>query len=120
MDGWLSRLTELERDRSDVAVYEVPVLPARYGPVRWFIDGGMTRGTPDPAARARTITVYTDVSEVVANLGLGGTDTIAVTVVEPTGQILASETGDLDEHKAQRLADALTLPQLRKRRASVT
>jgi hypothetical protein len=120
VDGWLSCLTNLEQDRPDVAVYEVPVLPARYGPVRWFIDGGMTRGTPDPDARARTITVYTDVQEVLVNLGLAGTDTIAVTVVEPNGRILACETGDFDERKAQRLADAVTPPQGRKRRASVT
>src|ERR1700693_3323588 len=45
---------------------------------RWFIDGGMTRGIPDAAARARTITVYADPRKVVDNLGLAGTDTIAV------------------------------------------
>ena len=63
-------------------MYELPVLSSVYGPARWFIDGGMTRGIPDPAARARTVTVYTDVQKVVENLGLAGTDTIAVLVVE--------------------------------------
>ena len=42
----------------------------------------MTRGIPDPAARARTTTVYTDVQKVLENPGLAGTDTIAVLVVE--------------------------------------
>ena len=42
---------------SDVAVYELPVLSSVYGRARWFIDGGMTRRTPDAAAHARTITV---------------------------------------------------------------
>jgi carbon monoxide dehydrogenase subunit G len=107
VDGWLPWLTEFERERSDVAVYELPVLSARYGPLRWLIDGGMTRGIADPAARARTITVYTDVAAVVASLGLAGTDTIAVVAVERTGRILALETGGWAPRKAKRLAEIL-------------
>ncbi|HUO69869.1 MAG TPA: SRPBCC family protein [Solirubrobacteraceae bacterium] len=107
VDRWLPWLTELGQRRGDVAVYELPVIPASYGPVRWFIDGGMTRGIPDPAARARTITVYTDVQKVVENLGLAGTDTIAILVVEPSGRILACEHGGFEQEKAERLATAL-------------
>ncbi len=108
VDAWLPWLTRLEQRRGDVAVYELPVIPASYGPVRWFIDGGMTRGIPDPAARARTVTVYTDVRKVVENLGLAGTDTIAVLVVERSGRILACEHGRFEQEKAERLATALT------------
>ena len=93
-------------------MYVLPVLSARYGPVRWLIDGGMSRGIPDPAARARTITVYTDVEAVVANLGLAGTDTIAVVAVEPTDRILACETGGFVPRKAKRLAEVLHRPVL--------
>jgi hypothetical protein len=108
VDQWLPWLTELEHRRSDVAVYELPVLSSTYGPARWLIDGGMTRGIPDAAARARTITVYTDVGKVADTLGLTGTDTIAVLLVERSGRILASEVGGFDEEKAERLAAALT------------
>jgi carbon monoxide dehydrogenase subunit G len=107
VDQWLPWLIDVEQRRSDVAVYELPVLSSAYGPVRWFIDGGMTRGIPDASARARTITVYTDVRKVVANLGLAGTDTIAVLLVEPTGRILASEAGGFEEQRAERLAASL-------------
>lgn len=107
VDGWLPWLTGLEEKRSDVAVYEVPVLPASYAPLRWMIDGGMNRGIPDPAARARTLTSYTDVDEVVANLGLSGPDTIAILVVGPTGRILACEQGDFERAKAERIATVL-------------
>jgi carbon monoxide dehydrogenase subunit G len=110
VDQWLPWLTRLEREREDVAVYELPVLPSTYSPVRWFIDGGMTRGIPDPAARARTVTVYTDVHKVVENLGLAGTDTIAVLVVEHSGRILARELGGFEQEKAERLATALEPP----------
>ena len=83
------------------------MLSSVYGPARWFIDGGMTRGIPDAAARSRTITVYTNVDKVVDNLGLAGTDTIAVLIVERSGRILARETGGFEEQKAQRLAASL-------------
>ncbi len=108
VDGWLPWLIELEQRRSDVAAYELPVLSSAYCPVRWFIDGGMTRGIPDPGARARTVTVYTDVQKVVENLGLAGTDTIAVLVVERSGRILACEHGGFRQEKAERVAAALT------------
>ena len=78
-------------------MYELPVLSSAYGPVRWFIDGGMTRGIPEAAARARTITVYTDVGKVVDNLGLAGTDTIAVLIVEPSGRVLARASAARDD-----------------------
>jgi carbon monoxide dehydrogenase subunit G len=107
VDQWLPWLIDLEQRRSDVAVYELPVLSSVYGPARWFIDGGMTRGIPDPSARARTITVYTDVRRVVDDLGLAGTDTIAVLIVKRSGQVLASEVGGFEEQKAERLAAAL-------------
>ena len=107
VDQWLPWLTDLEQRRSDVAVYELPVLSSVYGPARWFIDGGMRRGTPDAAARSRTITVYTDVRKVADNLGLAGTDTIAVLIVERFGRILAGEVGGFEEQKADRLAASL-------------
>ncbi len=107
VDEWLPWLIDLEQRRSDVAVYELPTLSSVYGPARWFIDGGMTRGIPDAAARARTITVYTDVPQVVDNLGLAGTDSIAVLIVERSGRIRACEIGGFEDQKAGRLVAAL-------------
>lgn len=107
VDEWLPWLLALEQRSSDVAVYELPILSAAYGPARWFIDGGMARGVGSDSARARTITIYTDVGKVVSALGLPGTETIAVMLVERSGRILATELGGFDEGKAERLADAL-------------
>jgi hypothetical protein len=78
-----------------------------YSPARRFIDGGMTRGIPDPAARARTITVYTDVPKILERLGVSGTDTIAVLVVERGGRIAARELGAFEQQKAERLTTSL-------------
>jgi hypothetical protein len=69
VDEWLPWLVDLAERRADVAVYELPVLSSAYSPVRWLIDGGMARGVGTYAARARTITVYTDVGRAVRELG---------------------------------------------------
>ena len=107
VDQWLPWATELEAERDDLSVYELPVISSRYRPTRRYVDGGMVRGIPDPVARARTITVYTDVRSVVANLGLVGTETIAVLVVGNDGRIIARERGCFEAQKAERLATAL-------------
>ncbi len=107
VDEWLPWLLDLEERRPDVAVYELPVLSSAYSPARWFIDGGMTRGVGTDAARARTITVYTDVAKAVRELGLAGTDTIGVLLVDRSGRIRAREHGGFDDEKTMRLTAAL-------------
>jgi carbon monoxide dehydrogenase subunit G len=107
VDEWLPWLTGLQERRPDVAVYEVPVLASAYSPARWFIDGGMARGVGSDAARARTITVYTDVGKAVRELGLPGTDAIGVLLVDRSGRILAREHGGFGDEKTMRLAAAL-------------
>ncbi|HEX6944621.1 MAG TPA: hypothetical protein VF196_00405, partial [Casimicrobiaceae bacterium] len=107
VDEWLPWLVDLEERRPDVAVFELPVLSSAYAPARWFIDGGMARGVGTDAARARTITVYTDVGKAVRELGLPGTDTIGVLLVERSGRVLAREHGGFDDEKATRLTAAL-------------
>ena len=67
----------------------------------------MARGVGTDAARARTITVYTDVAQAVRELGLPGTDTIAVLLVDRSGLILAREHGRFDDEKTMRLIAAL-------------
>ena len=102
MDEWLPWLVELEERRPDVAVYELPVLASVYSPARWFIDGGMARG----GGNDRTITVYTHVAKAGRELGLPGTDTIGVPLVDRWGRILAREHGGFDDESATRLTAA--------------
>ena len=107
VDEWLPWLVDLEERRADVAVHELPVLSSAYSPARCFIDGGMARGVGTDAARARTITVYTDVGKAVRELGLEGTGTIGVLLVDRSGRVLAREHGGFDDRKATRLTAAL-------------
>ncbi len=108
VDDWLSPLRELSSRRSDVDVFEVPVLAESYAPLRRLIDGGMAKGAPDAAARQQTITVYTDVQRVLDSLGLADTSTVALVAVTPSGQILARVLGAYDQPTLERLTAAFT------------
>jgi hypothetical protein len=107
VDGWLPALLELERQLPSLRVYEVPTISRAWSPARRLIDGGMTRGIPDPDARARTLTSYTDVGRVVATLGLRDTETIAIVLVERSGRIAWQGSGGFNEEKLRGLSAAL-------------
>ena len=103
VDEWLPWLLEQQRGHRGLAVFELPILSSAFSPVRPFIDGGMARGVGTDEARARTITVYTNVRKVVNALGMPGTDTIAVVLVDRSGRIHARELGGYEERAADRL-----------------
>jgi hypothetical protein len=107
VDGWLPPLLELERRLPDLSVYELPTISRPWAPLRRFIDGGMTRGIPDPAARARTLTAYTDVQRVLDALGLTGTQKVAAALVERDGRISWQGGGDFDQGQLSALSAAL-------------
>lgn len=107
VDGWLPPLLELERRLPRLRVYELPTISRAWSPVRRLIDGGMVRGIPDPDARARTLTAYTDVGRVVRALGLDGTDEIAVVLVDRDGRIGWQGGGEPGEEQLSALAAAL-------------
>lgn len=112
VDSWLPSLLAIEERVPGTRVYEVPTISRTWSPLRWMIDGGMTRGISDPAARARTLTAYTDVDRVVAALGLEGTDEITIAVVARDGQIVKQITGDFDEAHLAALEAALNSSEL--------
>ena len=76
-------------------------------PARWFINGGAARGVGTDSARARAITVYTDVAEAAREIGLPATDTIAVLLVAPSGRRIAREHDGFENEKTQRLGAVL-------------
>lgn len=107
VDGWLPALLQLEARIPGLRVYEVPTISRAWSPARWLIDGGMTRGIPDPDARARTLTSYTDVGPVLAALGLDGPETISTVLVERSGEIAWRQSGRFDQGKLEGLLAAL-------------
>jgi hypothetical protein len=107
IDAWLPPLLELEERLPEVRVYELPTISRSWSPLRRFIDGGMRGGIPDPAARARTLTTYTDVDRVTRALRLSGPDAIALVLVDRRGQIEWQGGGEFDEEQLAQVAAAL-------------
>ena len=93
IDSWLPPLEELAARRTDLRIYELVVIPRSYLPARPSIDGGMARGIPGEAVRARTLTAYTDLPRALARLGLQDTRDVALFLVERTRTGLLAGAG---------------------------
>jgi hypothetical protein len=87
VDSWISPLKMLQSRHPELCVYELPMLSSIYLLGRSFIDGGMAFAIPDQRVRETTLTVYTDVEQVVWALQIPNTETINVFLVDRTGQI---------------------------------
>ncbi|MFZ0325622.1 MAG: hypothetical protein WAN48_16000 [Actinomycetes bacterium] len=99
VDGWLDWAVDdvgLSRgpQPGPSAIYEVPVLARYWSPARRFIDGGMATSIGDPDILARTITVYTHVSQAAGRLGIDSLETVHAFVVTRHGEVLARASGD--------------------------
>jgi hypothetical protein len=107
VDAWFPYLESLMAAHPDLRAYELPMIGGLYSLARPFIDGGMAAAIPDPAVRDRTLTVYTDVRQVVAALQIPSTATITLLLVDRSGRIFWRDTGAYDAERAASLERAL-------------
>lgn len=108
IDSWLPSLEALGDADPGLRVYELVLAPRRLLPARPFIDGGMVRGIPDEAVRARTLTAYVGLGRVLPALGLPGTDQIALLLVDRAGHLGWTARGGFNPERAAALAAGLT------------
>jgi hypothetical protein len=107
LDGWTRALPPLSAAYPDLTVWEVPALSRAYLPGRFWIDGGMRAGIPDPDARRHTLTAYTDLRALARNLDLPSFDTVYVLLLDAEGEIVWRTSGEVTEDKATALAEAI-------------
>lgn len=105
ISGWQPTLDALA-ERYGATVWEVPALSRVYLPGRFYIDGGMRAGTPDPHARRHTLTAYTDLRALARELGFIGFDTIRLYLLGD-GEIRWQADGEITAEKAESLDAAL-------------
>jgi hypothetical protein len=91
-------------------VLELPVLSARWQPVRRFIDGGMARSIADPRVLARTITIYGSVDAVCRPLEIESKDHVSVRAVRRDGSVLWGVTGEVQQQWVDDLLAVLDSP----------
>lgn len=107
VDSWSAPLRRLSEAYPHLRAYELPMLSSPYVLARFFIDGGMAAAIPDREVRASTLTVYTDVSKVVAALRIPGTETIHLFLVDRAGRIYWRGQGEYDEFQYKELEQTL-------------
>ncbi len=107
VDSWIPYVGRLITSHPELRVYEVPVLSSTYSLARPFIDGGMRAAIASREVRERTLTTYTDVSRVVRSLGLPGTGTVAILLVDRTGRIHWRGQGGYEPAQAAALERAV-------------
>jgi hypothetical protein len=111
VDTWVPAVDGLLTDRSDVAFFEFPTLTNRGyydNPVfRKTLASGMRSGIPSPIARARTITTFVKVDPFLREMGLEGTDSIHVVLVDKRGYVKWHTTGPVSENATGQLLKKL-------------
>lgn len=108
IDSWLPALDELATRRPDLLIYELVIIPRSYLATRPTIDGGMARGIPEEAVRARTLTAYTDLPRALARLGLRDARDVALFLIGRSGRAYWRTLGGHDPGGAEALARVLS------------
>lgn len=108
VNTWLGMIPDIESAIDGVRVIETPTISGlKWGWMSGFIDGGMRSGIPDLDARARTITLYTNVGAFKKALGLGSSNQIYAVLLDANGEVVGIEEGDYEQVKLDRLREAI-------------
>jgi hypothetical protein len=107
VNTWLAVADAIEADYPGLRYFELPTIATPYRLMKGFIDNGMRSGIPSDEARARTITVFTNVGDFVEATGLPGTDDIAVFLLDAEGRIRFTELGPRTDEKEEALRAAI-------------
>lgn len=107
VNTWLGHLDTIEQAIPGVRIIETPTISSmKWGWFSGFIDGGMRSGIPDQQARARTITLYTNVGKFNDALGIESTKTIYALLLDEQGRVVTMVEGDFSDAKLAQLTDA--------------
>lgn len=113
VNTWLAVADAMEADFPGLRYFEFPTIARPYRLMKPIIDNGMRSGITADAARARTITVFTNVRGFVEATGLPGTDDIAVFLLDTEGRIRYMDRGVRTDEKEAELRAAIDALKLR-------
>jgi hypothetical protein len=108
VNTWLDQLELIEKALPGIQVIETPTISSnKWGWMAWFIDGGMRSGISDFEARARTITLFTNVKAFNKALGIDEVDRIYAVLLNDDGQVLVVESGNFSLEKLNVLIQSM-------------
>jgi hypothetical protein len=109
VDTWIAAVAPLEAANPDLRFYEVPTIYEGSALFRLWVNNGMRSGIPDPAARARTITLYVDREAFTRSLAIPDLETVHLLLLDRSGRILWRTTGSAGDEAIARLKAELAL-----------
>jgi hypothetical protein len=108
IDTWIDGM---QLKSSTMSWIETPIIDPQNMFVRAMINGGMRRGIPDPIAREKTITLFTNRIEFSKAMGFSAWEKpgtmVYAAVVDRAGRVLALSEGDYAVEKAKVILDAM-------------
>jgi hypothetical protein len=107
IDTWLTQMPALQVRYPQLRYYEFPVASDSNRLFKPFIDAGMRNGIPDPEARGRTITLFTDKARFMDALRIRSEDVIHAALLDRDGKVLWSAEGVYTDAKARSLESVL-------------
>lgn len=105
IDEWVPFVARLAEEIPKLHYYEFPTLPRKGLFYRTFLNEGMRAGIPDPATRARTITLYLDKTAFRSALDIEGEQQMWLYLFDRSGAVLWRTEGKFTEEKAAALRD---------------
>jgi hypothetical protein len=107
IDSWIPWARQLEQTQHRFRYYEFPVI-RRLNPLyRGFIDRGMRAGIPDPVARHKTITLYTEKDSFKQALEINTESDIHLRLVDREGVVHWHAAGALTPETADSLTETI-------------
>jgi hypothetical protein len=103
INSWIPLARNLEETHPGFVYYEFPVIRQLNVLYRGFIDQGMRAGIPDPVARHKTITLYTDKAAFNRPLEIDDEEEIHLRLVDREGAVHWRFTGALTREAAESL-----------------
>ena len=107
VDTWLPHAARLVASRPGLRYYELPTIKRRFAVMSPVIAGGMRSGVTDRAARDATITLYTNVDDFRAALGLPDARSIYALLLDADGVVRWRARGAYDDAQGAALAAAV-------------
>jgi hypothetical protein len=109
IDTWTQGLG-LDLPTNAIPWVEMPLIDNPGMFMRWFIDTGMRGGIKGRYLRSHVWTAYTDKKAFLQSCGITSESDIQVMVVDRSGKILNSESGEYTKEGAAKLLKALREP----------
>ena len=107
INSWVPLARQLEEAHPGFRYYEFPVIQRLNVLFRSFIDQGMRSGIPEPTARHKTITLYTDKAAFKQALEIDDEEEIYLRLVDREGAVHWHASGALTKEAADGLAEAV-------------